>query len=344
MIPPRGYSVAAVSFPLRSENRETVELFNKTVGVHRDISFQVGGKEWRLTLERPPPPFQPAFEIAVTLGGHPLIVGFSGTLPQEWLPPGLAGVDLSALPEDVGRAVREATLQPLVDKAFSGAGKLISNPPPQPDDHRAVTFGWAVAGESDAQVISGRVTMPEAALPALAASLSRAPGRAARDFAGLRIRTCFEVGITQMTLREIRSLRRGDIALLDEAYSILTSGNGFLIVADGWRLPIARDGTHITITGTLTPMADPKTRDSIPTGEQEPSSLDELPIRLSFTVGEVEMTLGELRQLQPGFTFELNRPASQPVVVRAQGQTIGSGEIVRIGDMIGVRLTEIAGN
>jgi hypothetical protein len=48
-----------------------------------------------------------------------------------------------------------------------------------------------------------------------------------------------------MTLREIRSLRRGDIALLDEAYSILTSGNGFLIVADGWRLPIARDGTHI---------------------------------------------------------------------------------------------------
>jgi hypothetical protein len=50
MIPPRGYSVAAVSFPLRSENRETVELFNKTVGVHRDISVQVGGKEWRLTL------------------------------------------------------------------------------------------------------------------------------------------------------------------------------------------------------------------------------------------------------------------------------------------------------
>ena len=85
--------------------------------------------------------------------------------------------------------------------------------------------------------------MPYAALPALAASLSRAPGRATRDFAGLRIRTCFEVGITQMTLREIRSLRRGDIALLDEAYSILTSGNGFLIVADGWRLPIARDGS-----------------------------------------------------------------------------------------------------
>ena len=98
MIPPRGYSVAAVSFLLRSENRETVELFNKTVGVHRDISFQVGGKEWRLTLERSPLPFQPAFEIAITLDGHPLIVGFYGTLPEEWLPPGLAGVDLSALP------------------------------------------------------------------------------------------------------------------------------------------------------------------------------------------------------------------------------------------------------
>ena len=75
-------------------------------------------------------------------------------------------------------------------------------------------------------------------------------------------------------------------------------------------------------------------------------SLDELPVRLSFDLGERGIALGELRTLMPGYTFQLGRDVRRAVIIRANGRAIGEGEVVDVDGRIGVailRLSNAAG-
>eukprot|EP00887_Chlorella_sp_A99_P004404 scaffold39.g4404.t1 len=64
-----------------------------------------------------------------------------------------------------------------------------------------------------------------------------------------------------------------------------------------------------------------------------------VPVRVTFELGERQLTLGELRLLQPGQTFDLARPLAEgPVIVRANGAWLGTGDLVEIEGRIGVTL------
>lgn len=72
-------------------------------------------------------------------------------------------------------------------------------------------------------------------------------------------------------------------------------------------------------------------------GAQHPAH--NLPVNLEFELGQVQMSLGELANLQPGYVFAL--PAQLEganVTIRANGRVTGRGEMVAVGDTLGVRL------
>ncbi|BAB52654.1 MULTISPECIES: type III secretion system cytoplasmic ring protein SctQ [Mesorhizobium] len=66
--------------------------------------------------------------------------------------------------------------------------------------------------------------------------------------------------------------------------------------------------------------------------------LDDVEIMLVFECGRWPIPLGELRSAGEGHIFELGRPIQDPVDILANGQCIGRGDIVRIGDTLGIRL------
>jgi type III secretion protein Q len=82
---------------------------------------------------------------------------------------------------------------------------------------------------------------------------------------------------------------------------------------------------------------------SDPTGLQD-SDLDDLPVRLVFELGRVELSLGELQRLAPGALVPLARPLDEPVDIIANGRRLGRGALVQIGDGLGVRIVGLAGN
>ncbi|NZA26777.1 type III secretion system cytoplasmic ring protein SctQ [Luteimonas sp. SJ-92] len=64
-----------------------------------------------------------------------------------------------------------------------------------------------------------------------------------------------------------------------------------------------------------------------------------LPVQVAFEIGQLEMPVGELSALQPGYVFGL--PAhleGANVLIRANGEAVGQGEVVAVGDTLGVRL------
>lgn len=67
-------------------------------------------------------------------------------------------------------------------------------------------------------------------------------------------------------------------------------------------------------------------------------SLDRLEVRLSIRMGETMMTLAELRQAGPGTILTLDRPDGALVEIVANGQPIGTGEVISVS---GQRAVEI---
>ena len=76
-------------------------------------------------------------------------------------------------------------------------------------------------------------------------------------------------------------------------------------------------------------MSDPKTA----------AAADNIPVSLDFELGNLAVPLGELATLRPGYVFELpgNLDAVR-VVIRANGTRVGHGELVAVGDVLGVQL------
>src|SRR3546814_2233848 len=67
-----------------------------------------------------------------------------------------------------------------------------------------------------------------------------------------------------------------------------------------------------------------------------------LPVQLAFDIGRLEVSVGDLASLQPGYVFAL--PAQLQganVTIRANGRTAGRGEVVAVGDTIDRKSTRL---
>ncbi len=72
-----------------------------------------------------------------------------------------------------------------------------------------------------------------------------------------------------------------------------------------------------------------------------PGFLLDVRINVSVEVGRVQMPIRQVMELGPGTVIELQRGASEPVEIYANGRCIGRGEIVVVGEQFGVRITEL---
>ena len=152
------------------------------------------------------------------------------------------------------------------------------------------------------------------------------------------------VGETLLPLSRLESIRAGDVILVTQP---LLGEDGAITLVCGdadaqasWTIAARIHANQITVTAPpasriATDMPESDTRGD------EPVSLDQLPIRLSFDVGTKTLTLAELQALQPGATFALDRPAQEYLTIRANGAVIGSGQLVEIDGRLGVSVSRI---
>jgi len=67
---------------------------------------------------------------------------------------------------------------------------------------------------------------------------------------------------------------------------------------------------------------------------------EELPLSISIEVGRFQMSIKKLTELEPGNLLELGIRPENGVDLVINGKCIGRGELLRIGDTLGVRITE----
>lgn len=171
--------------------------------------------------------------------------------------------------------------------------------------------------------------------------------------AALHVPGRFALGFKTMRIRTLRSLRAGDVVLraLDARLTgSLADRHTDTEIEALWGTPGAprvrvrvRVGVDtITLTGEPT-MTEPET--DVQSGHLEDhAALDvsglSLPIR--FEIDTVAMPVSQLAALRPGYVVELAVPlADSRIRMSAHGQTVGFGELVTVGDHLGVRILEM---
>ena len=66
-----------------------------------------------------------------------------------------------------------------------------------------------------------------------------------------------------------------------------------------------------------------------------------IPITLSVEVGTTTLKLKDLMRLSQGSVLELDRGVGEPMMVKINDTVIAKGEIVAVGDKLGISVTDI---
>lgn len=75
--------------------------------------------------------------------------------------------------------------------------------------------------------------------------------------------------------------------------------------------------------------------------EQQMVSPKKVPISLTVEVAKMRMNLDKLLKLKPGNVLELGVQPEKGVNLVANGKCVGKGELVQVGDVIGVKITKL---
>lgn len=171
-------------------------------------------------------------------------------------------------------------------------------------------------------------------------------------FDALRLPVNFSLGSTPIQLREIRSIRPGDIVGIEQWRS---SGAAIVVTAElggpaGRHLSAFAEGSRITVQQSRDSAMKPDSpTPAAPTAGVADNThlpidrLDALEVTLRFEVGDLSLSLGELRSIRAGHVFDLGQPLNRsPVRILAHGNVLGKGYLVAVGDRLGVRVSEFA--
>ena len=67
----------------------------------------------------------------------------------------------------------------------------------------------------------------------------------------------------------------------------------------------------------------------------------DIPVTISMEVGNTDITIRNLLQLNQGSVVELDRLAGEPLDVKVNGTLIAHGEVVMVNEKFGIRLTDV---
>ncbi|MDH0866039.1 FliM/FliN family flagellar motor switch protein [Mitsuaria sp. GD03876] len=181
-------------------------------------------------------------------------------------------------------------------------------------------------------------------LERLAAVIARA-GIDLSPLARLPLRPSIRLFSRALPRGVLRALQPGDVVLAGEQAPLLRCG-----VGRAWRARLHIDPQEFTVHLAEPPMIsdDPAAADAMPdaAGSDAPlaaaGSLDELQLPVAFELDTARIGLADLASMQPGYAVELDVPLREATVrLVCHGRLLGQGQLIAIGDQLGVRITRL---
>ncbi|MEZ5932786.1 MAG: type III secretion system cytoplasmic ring protein SctQ [Alphaproteobacteria bacterium] len=313
-----------------------------------------------------------------TIDGRPLVL----QMPRELFERLLARIDPELLAADIDREILPLLLESCVEEGLGTAEadlgsriELVAVQPGAAFDLEGLDVALEVALDGEkAGFAALRAARKD--VERLADRLA-ARDKPARSYGDLRIELSLRAGSIWLDLGELKALDIGDVLLVEDDPSrwermAATAGERWMFPVEmtrkgptalapfrragprdreEWMMvePSPVDDADETLSdrpkatkGSERPEADADL-DAGPVSPPADAVFDELPIKLVFELGRIELPLGQLQEIGPGHVFQLDRTLGEAVEIHAGGRRIGQGQIVQIDEQIGVRVVRLFG-
>ncbi|MDO8276855.1 MAG: type III secretion system cytoplasmic ring protein SctQ [Burkholderiaceae bacterium] len=169
-----------------------------------------------------------------------------------------------------------------------------------------------------------------------------------------------ELGRLILPLNEAQALRAGDVLLPDQT---IDPGHVELVIAGCLHARAVLTGQTVRLEtrlrrrpmdtqqhlpkylddGEATPgEADSQSGFDPVAGVEPPDLIDDIPVMLSFQLGEANLPLSAVRALRENAVIELHQPLRRYVSIRSNGLHLADGELVEIEGRLGVQIVAMA--
>ncbi|MDF5813653.1 type III secretion system cytoplasmic ring protein SctQ [Pseudomonas aeruginosa] len=256
-------------------------------------------------------------ELSLAWDGLPLRFLCQAPALAHWLAPNLQEAAFASLPAALQLALLEREGNVFPGLVWYGLS------PAQP----RAAMGLRLSLERDDQRLALWLDGDPATL------LARLPPRPSAQRLAIPLRLSLQWPGLPLDASELRTLEPGDLLLLPAGHRLDAALLGFSKDALG-ALP-----TPLHATGTARHARHPLLADS-----EDLHELDQLPIPVSFEVGRRTLDLHTLSTLQPGSLLDLDCALDGEVRILANQRCLGIGELVRLQDRLGVRVTRLFGH
>jgi len=313
---------------------------------------------WVLTLEPaslacPPEDLIGAWQVQADWSGARFVIELPDYACTAWLNQKMPELEVAALPETLVAAAMEAGIADLVSalRSVSRLGKVrITRLSREPIAVQLpYIFNLLLTSRDGSEILRGLLHADALGLMVVAGLVGKFdPASNSLSESELKLALQARIGSASLTVAEFDALQRQDIILLEECWlkSLAEGGHELsLMTADGGRLRVQLNEARMTVLDSWEKVVSeiPDADDLEEDLDGIPVELEAVPIRLNFDLGERVVTLVELKEMQPGQSFDLGRPLSGPVRIRANGALIGTGELVEIDGHLGVSVLTIGG-
>jgi type III secretion protein Q len=332
---------------LKRVSAEQMAVRNVLYQGHFFISAKWLGAQWQWLLRPSDAPVPRQIRICADWGAAKAILwadlhwleGVTQLLLQE--------TDVAALPADLQIALAETAFVEIAEQIEAASKKNLRITSMQIADEECVgtkesqafdAIAWQATCEG--QQFEGDLWLDAQGMKyagAVARTLTRIRSEE-QGWQSIPVNLRFVIGQTELPSAIFAALKPRDVVLMDESW--LQEHETLTVVVAGNAAFRARlSGANLVVTEGLMNIMDESCDDNAFTPDE---IISDLPIKLSFDLGERSVTLGELQAIAPGYTFDLGRDMRQAVIIRANGMRIGEGELVDIEGRTGVAVLSLS--
>jgi len=237
-------------------------------------------------------------------------------------------------PTEIHSAIVESTLNTLLHTIESSLGfkieiDAVALQEPDTNPTRNIFFALNQNGRLNA---NSYLAFDETLRPFFSKFLEKLPDSKFHNWDLLQTSIRFQIGSTRLNVKDLQDLNCNDLIFIDDC-PLLHDHLLTVCIAPNLVCKGIHKDNKLVIQTTLS--------EKMKEQENNVIDIDELQINLAFDVGEHAIQFQELKKIQPGYIFELDNLVTRPVTIRANGQSIGSGELLQTDEKIAVRVLEL---
>lgn len=327
--------------------QEKVLLYNEIIGKQRLASFTHEDKAYMFSFCPTHKDYTPNTVLRLKMSDYTVFLGLHQLPAPSFFGKKLQDITLEGLDEDTQPIILEILFEGFLDTIEKKLGTSISieaweKELPAQDSHESLFFTITLG--DTAHPIYGHFALEFPALQFLATLLKGYSSQKSTHFNAISIPASLLIGCVELSLEESLDLSTNDIVFFTNPH-FFESGQCKAFFANKLSCNAVLKGNTVTLSGIMENENPDKQKnpdkEKHPKPEKEEATrLGALPINLVFEVGNKQVPLSELQSLKEGFTFELDSPADSPVTIRANGEAVGKGTLLQVGDRVGVRVTK----